>query len=221
MPEQPQPNSSSIRQPSRVCEPRAAVLLRDLGVHQADLVGLLDDLLRQGGVPVVLPRDRADLLLGEVVRQLAQVFLLVGEREVNHVKVSLSESGERVGGGLLGQTTDWRVNIVPDGPGPEPGIPLALPNLAGVEFGTVIWIIVLVVAPIAAVLFAGAFGLLEQLGRGGLALDERPPRPAPAPTAPAAEPSGRRRSASWSRPATTARSPAASRRSTSRPRWTG
>ena len=29
-----------------------------------------------------------------------------------------------------------------------------------------IWIIVLVVAPVAAVLFAGAFGILDQLGRG-------------------------------------------------------
>lgn len=46
------------------------------------------------------------------------------------------------------------------------------------EFGTVIWIIVLVIAPVAAVLFTGAFGLLDQLGRGDLALDE-PPRPAP------------------------------------------
>ncbi len=46
------------------------------------------------------------------------------------------------------------------------------------DFGTVIWIIVLVIAPIAAVLFTGAFGLLDQLGRGGLAIDE-PPRPAP------------------------------------------
>jgi len=45
-------------------------------------------------------------------------------------------------------------------------------------FGTVIWIVVLVIAPIAAVLFAGAFGLLDQLGRGGLALEEAP-RPAP------------------------------------------
>ena len=49
-----------------------------------------------------------------------------------------------------------------------------------------IWIIVLVVAPIAAILFAGAFGILEQLGRGGLALDERPRRPAPVPNSPAA-----------------------------------
>ena len=49
-----------------------------------------------------------------------------------------------------------------------------------------IWIIVLVVAPIAAILFAGAFGILEQLGRGGLALDERPRRPAPIPNSPAA-----------------------------------
>jgi hypothetical protein len=46
------------------------------------------------------------------------------------------------------------------------------------DFGTVIWIIVLVIAPIAAVLFTGAFGLLDQLGRGGLAIDD-PPRPAP------------------------------------------
>ena len=54
------------------------------------------------------------------------------------------------------------------------------------DFGTVIWIVVLVVAPIAAVLFAGAFGILEQLGRGELAIDERVPRPAPAPNSPAA-----------------------------------
>jgi hypothetical protein len=47
------------------------------------------------------------------------------------------------------------------------------------DFGTVIWIVVLVIAPIAAVLFAGAFGLLDQLGRGDLALDEPPSRPAP------------------------------------------
>jgi hypothetical protein len=46
------------------------------------------------------------------------------------------------------------------------------------DFGTVIWIVVLVIAPIAAVLFAGAFGLLDQLGRGDLALEETP-RPAP------------------------------------------
>ena len=43
------------------------------------------------------------------------------------------------------------------------------------DFGTVIWIVVLVIAPIAAVLFAGAFGLLDQLGRGDLAIDEPPP----------------------------------------------
>ena len=49
-----------------------------------------------------------------------------------------------------------------------------------------IWIVVLVVAPVAAVLFAGAFGLLDQLGRGGLFVDERPVRPAPVPNSPAA-----------------------------------
>jgi hypothetical protein len=46
------------------------------------------------------------------------------------------------------------------------------------NFGTVIWIVMLVIAPVAAVLFAGAFGMLDQLGRGDLAIDE-PPRPAP------------------------------------------
>jgi hypothetical protein len=55
-----------------------------------------------------------------------------------------------------------------------------------VDFGTVIWIIVLVVAPIAAVLFAGAFGILEQLGRGGMAMEERPHRPVPVANSPAA-----------------------------------
>jgi hypothetical protein len=55
-----------------------------------------------------------------------------------------------------------------------------------VDFGTVIWIVVLVVAPIAAVLFAGAFGLLDELGRGDLAIDESPPRPAPRPGSPLA-----------------------------------
>ena len=49
-----------------------------------------------------------------------------------------------------------------------------------------IWIIVVVVAPLAAILFAGAFGLLDQLGRGGLFVDERPARPAPVPNSPAA-----------------------------------
>jgi hypothetical protein len=49
-----------------------------------------------------------------------------------------------------------------------------------VDFGTVIWVVVLVVAPLAAILFAGAFGMLDQLGRGGLYQDERPPASVPA-----------------------------------------
>jgi hypothetical protein len=65
-------------------EAGTAVLLGDVGVHQADLPGLLDDLLRPRAVLVVVPGDGPDLLLGEVVRQLAKVLLLVGKREVNH-----------------------------------------------------------------------------------------------------------------------------------------
>jgi hypothetical protein len=55
------------------------------------------------------------------------------------------------------------------------------------EFGTVILLIVLIVLPIAAVLFAGAFGLLEQLGRGGLSTEDRVPTPAPPPGSAAAK----------------------------------
>lgn len=55
------------------------------------------------------------------------------------------------------------------------------------DFGTVIWIVVLVFLPIAAVLFASAFGLLEQLGKGGLSIDEPPAHPAPTPGSAIAE----------------------------------
>jgi hypothetical protein len=54
-----------------------------------------------------------------------------------------------------------------------------------VDFGTVFVLIVLVILPVAAVLFVGAFGLLEDLGKGGLSIDERPPAPPP-PHSPAA-----------------------------------
>src|SRR3712207_9330401 len=54
------------------------------------------------------------------------------------------------------------------------------------DFGTVIWIVVLVIAPVAAVMFAAAFGVLDQLGRGGMSLEERPLRPAQLANSPAA-----------------------------------
>ena len=48
------------------------------------------------------------------------------------------------------------------------------------DFGTVLLLLVLIVLPIAAILFAGAFGLLEQLGSGGLSIEElHPPSPSP------------------------------------------
>jgi hypothetical protein len=52
-------------------------------------------------------------------------------------------------------------------------------KLASMDFGTVLWIIVLVVAPVAAVLFAGGFGILDQLGTGGLSMEEVAPAPPP------------------------------------------
>jgi hypothetical protein len=51
------------------------------------------------------------------------------------------------------------------------------------EFSTLIWIVMLVVAPLATALFAGSWGLLDEIGKGGLALDEAPPR-APSPRRP-------------------------------------
>ena len=55
------------------------------------------------------------------------------------------------------------------------------------EFGTVILLLVLIVLPIAAVLFAGAFGLLEQLGSGGLATEDKVTTPQPPPGSAAAK----------------------------------
>jgi hypothetical protein len=46
------------------------------------------------------------------------------------------------------------------------------------DFGTVIWIVMLIVAPVATFLFAGAFGMLDDLGGGDLAIEEAP-HPAP------------------------------------------
>jgi hypothetical protein len=55
-----------------------------------------------------------------------------------------------------------------------------------VEFGTLVWLIVLVALPLAALLFAGAFGLLDRLGQGGLSIDDGlPAAPPPPPRTPA------------------------------------
>ena len=54
------------------------------------------------------------------------------------------------------------------------------------DFGTALVLIVLIALPLAAVLFAGAFGVLEQLGKGGLStLDRAPAAPPSLPPRPA------------------------------------
>jgi hypothetical protein len=68
----------------QVTEAGPAVFGRQMAVHQPQLPGLVDDLLGPGRVLVVLPRDGANLLLGEVVRHLAHALLLFGEREIDH-----------------------------------------------------------------------------------------------------------------------------------------
>jgi hypothetical protein len=56
------------------------------------------------------------------------------------------------------------------------------------EFGTVLVLVVVAVLPIAAVMFAGAFGLLEQIGQGGLStVDRVPAPPVPPPQTPASK----------------------------------
>ena len=63
--------------------------------------------LRPGAVLVVLPGDLAHLFLGEVVGQLAQVLLLVGQGEVNHWSKLLLVVGV---GARSGRPIDWSVN---------------------------------------------------------------------------------------------------------------
>jgi hypothetical protein len=62
-------------------ELEAAVGLRDVDVHQAELVGLGDHVRRVDRALVVLAFLRADLPLGEVVRQVAKRLLLVRKPE--------------------------------------------------------------------------------------------------------------------------------------------
>jgi hypothetical protein len=59
-------------------------------------------------------------------------------------------------------------------------MPASACETAGMEpadSGSALIVIVLVVLPIAAILFAGAFAVLEELGKGGLAIDQVPPPP--------------------------------------------
>jgi hypothetical protein len=48
-------------------------------------------------------------------------------------------------------------------------------------FGTVIWLVVLMSAPVAAALFVSAWEKLDELGMSGLAIEDVPVRPAPRP----------------------------------------
>ena len=66
-----------------VVEPGADVGLGDVDVHETHLPRLVDDLLGPRTVAVVVPGHGANLLLGEVVGQLAEILLLVRQREVN------------------------------------------------------------------------------------------------------------------------------------------
>ena len=85
MPEQPQASSSSMRQPVEVVEAPGPPYSSGMWVFISPSSQAFS-MISWGQVPslVVLPGDGANLLLGEVVRHLAQRLLLIGQREVDH-----------------------------------------------------------------------------------------------------------------------------------------
>jgi hypothetical protein len=87
-------------------ELEAAVGLRNVDVHQAELVGLRDHVCGVDRALVVLTLPRADLALGEVVRQVAQRPLLVRQPERDAAGGSFFDGRHR----LKGTSTDWSVN---------------------------------------------------------------------------------------------------------------
>src|SRR4051794_20125850 len=89
-------------------EPEAAVLLRNVEVHQAELVRLADDVGGVGHVHVVLGRPRPDLLLRERARERAQLALLIGERERDSARYTLVDRSHslRPGIRLTSQSTN-------------------------------------------------------------------------------------------------------------------
>ena len=81
MPEQPQFELLADQHPVEAGQLRPAEPLRQVQVHQADLVRLGDDVGRMGLMLVTFGRARPDLVLRERAREGAQLLLLVGEGE--------------------------------------------------------------------------------------------------------------------------------------------
>jgi len=79
--------------PVEAAEAGAADLLRDVEVHQPELVCLRDHVDRVLHLRVVLGLLRPDLLRGELARKLAQRLLLVGEGERDPGRRSLFDRG--------------------------------------------------------------------------------------------------------------------------------
>src|SRR3954452_6801169 len=92
----------------RRADPGAAVLLRNVEVHQAELVRLADDVGGVGHVHVVLGRPRPDLLLRERAGERAQLALLIGERERDSARYTLADRSHslRLGIRLTSQSTN-------------------------------------------------------------------------------------------------------------------
>ena len=87
-------------------EAGAAVLLRDVQVHQAELVRLRDHVGRVLHLLVVLVLFGPDLLGREVARELPQRLLLVRQREGDPRRRALLDRGH-----LLPASIDWSVKV--------------------------------------------------------------------------------------------------------------
>src|SRR5437667_12685062 len=76
-----------------VVEADAAVLLGDGATEQTERRHLAQHVLREGLAAIALPRTRRDLLVREVLRELANRLLLCGEVEVNEAESRYDTAG--------------------------------------------------------------------------------------------------------------------------------
>src|SRR5207247_2173697 len=88
-------------------EPGPAVLLRDVGVHQAEVPRLAADVARELAGLVVVRRLRDDLLAGELARQGAKLLLLVRQGEIDHrAPPGVARPGIRMGRAFAAMDSD-------------------------------------------------------------------------------------------------------------------
>ena len=145
------------------------------------------------------------------------VMAASGHNAAQRILKDRRRKGGLRGAALAPQGDRLATRALADGP-----VPAALPCRVlpvAISNGEVILIVVLLVAPIAAIAFAGSGAVYREIGKGGVLDGPRRDRPRRGPrTRRWAEPRSRPRSARCSRPRPSGNASAARRRSTSRPR---